>query len=64
MIALTHNTTPVSPGQALDAWLAYKECRDGVEMYEFTHLFADALYGHSGPMNALSKAGIEIRFGE
>jgi hypothetical protein len=62
----SHNGTSVTAGQALDAWFAHNECTDAVDMYERAHLFADAIYGHIGPIDALRRAGIEIeiRWGE
>lgn len=63
MIAFTHQGTTVTPGQALDAFLATGH--ESVQSwFEMTHLFADAMYGYSGPRYALELAGIEITLGD
>jgi hypothetical protein len=59
-----HNGTEVSAGQALDAWLAYTGNRDAGMVSGDVHLFADFVYGYSGPENTLREAGVEIRYGD
>lgn len=63
MIAFTHQGTTVTPGQALDVFLATGH-ESLQSWFEMTHLFADAMYGFSGPKQALKMAEIEIAFGD
>lgn len=52
----------LTPGQALDVFLATGH-ESAQSWFELTHLFADAMYGYSGPRYALQVAEIEITFG-
>jgi hypothetical protein len=54
----------LTPGQALDVWLAYLKDNNELGAHMDFYFFADACNGFHIPVQMLKSAGIEIKFGE